>query len=104
MKKTLNILSAVDLSIISLWLISLIISRITADKPYADKIAAVFVILYFIAVIVVAVYTVASVILLIKKKKFSLPLLIFTYAINFAWVTVLAIVLEKIIDMGSSLL
>ncbi len=101
MKKILNIFAITDLSVLALWLISFIVARLTADTPYADPIAAVFVIFYLIAIITVLVFTVASVIMLIMKKKFSLPLLIFTYAINLAWIAVLVMVIKNMTFMGS---
>lgn len=103
MKKLLNIFAAADLSVLALWLISFIAARLTADKTYADAVAAVFVILYLIAIIAVLVFTVVSVILLIKKKEFSLPLLIFTYVINLAWIAVLVMVVKNMTFMGSPL-
>lgn len=103
MKKILNIFAIADLSVLALWLISLIVARITAETAAAYPLAAAFVIIYIIAIITVAVFTVASVILLIKKKGFSLPLLIFTYVINFAWIAVLVAVVKNITVMGSTL-
>lgn len=103
MKKTLNILSTVDLSVLALWLIAFIVARLTAETSAADPISAAFVIIYAVAIITVLVFTVASVILLIKKKEFSLPLLIFTYVMNFAWIAVLIALIQHIIDMSSTL-
>lgn len=103
MKKILNILSIADLSVLALWLISLIVARLTADTAAADPIAAAFVIIYAVAIIAVLVYTIVSVILLIKKKEFSLPLLIFTYVMNFAWIAVLIAVVKNMTIMGSTL-
>ena len=94
MKKTLNILSIADLSIIVLWAVALAVSRITAETQYANYIAAAFVIIYAIAILAVAAYTVASIILLLKKKKFSLPLLLFTYITNAAWVAIIFMVID----------
>ena len=45
-------------------------------------------------IIAVLIHTIASVILLLKKKKFSLPLLIFTYVMNIAWISILAMVIN----------
>lgn len=94
MKKTLNILSVTDLAVIGIWAIALAVSRLTAETPYANYIAAAFVIIYAIAIVAVAAYTVASIILLIKKKKFSLPLLLFTYITNIAWVAIIFMVID----------
>lgn len=99
MKKLINIFAIIDLSVIALWTVSLIIARITADTASADIFAAIFVIIYIAAIIAVAAFTVASIILLIKKKKFSLPLLIFTYTINLAWVAVFAMVIEYVTNI-----
>lgn len=104
MKKTINILAIADLSVLALWLISFIVSRLTAETSAAAPISAAFVIIYAVAIITVLVFTVASVILLIKKKEFSLPLLIFTYVMNFAWIAVLVALIQHIIDMASTLL
>ena len=95
MKKTLNALSITDLSVLALWLISFIVARLTADTAYADSFAAAFVIIYAIAIIAVVAYTVTSVILLIKKKKFSLPILITAYVANAVWVFVLIMVMYR---------
>lgn len=103
MKKFLNILAIADLSVLALWLISFIVARLTAETSAADPVAAAFVIIYAVAIITVSVFTVASVILLVKKKEFSLPLLIFTYVMNFAWVAVFVALIQHIIDMGSTL-
>ena len=89
MKKTLNILSVTDLAVIGIWAIALAVSRLTAETAYANHIAAAFVIIYALAIIAVAAYTVASILLLIKKKEFSLPLLLFTYITNIAWVAII---------------
>lgn len=65
---------------------------------YADGFAAAFVIIYATAAVAVAAYTVASVILLIMKKKFSLPLLITAYVANFIWISVFALVIHRFIN------
>ncbi len=98
MKKTLNILSTADLSVLALWLISFIAARLTAEIAYADAFAAAFVIIYAIAAVMVIVYTVASVILLIKKKKFSLSLLVTAYVTNLIWVAVFAMVIYRFMN------
>ncbi len=98
MKKTLNILSIADLSVLALWLISFVSARITADTSYADGFAAAFVIIYSIAAVAVISYTVASVILIIKKKKFSLPLLITAYVTNSVWIAVFALVIHRFLN------
>ncbi len=103
MKKLLNIFAITDLSVLTLWLIIFIIARLTADTAAADYFAAAFVIIYAIAIVAVLAFTVASVILLIKKKEFSLPLLIFTYVMNFAWIAVLIAVVKNMTIMGSPL-
>ena len=96
MKKLLNILAITDLSVLALWAISLIISRIAADSATVDIFAAIFVIIYIIAIVIVAAFTVTSIILMVKKKKFSLPLMIFTYAVNIAWVAIFAMVIDYV--------
>lgn len=90
-KKALNILSVIDLSLLALWALVLLLSRIFAENTYFS---AAFVIIYAIAIIAVLIHTIASVILLLKKKKFSLPLLIFTYVMNIAWISILAMVIN----------
>lgn len=95
MKKTLNILSVVDLSVLALWLISFIVARLTAETAYADSFAAAFVIIYAIAAVTVVAYTITSIIFLVKKKKFSRPILIAAYVTNFTWVAVLAMVMYR---------
>lgn len=103
MKKTLNIFAITDLSVLTLWIITLIAARIAADTSWADPVSAAFVIIYIIALAVVAAFTIASIILLIMKKQFSLPLLIFTYIMNFAWIAVLVAVIKNMTIMGSTL-
>lgn len=98
MKKTLNILSTVDLSVLALWLISFIVSRMTAETAYADYVAAAFVIIYGIATVAVVAYTIASVVLMIMKKKFSLPLLVTAYVANISWIVILAMVINRFIN------
>lgn len=94
MKKTINILSIADLSVIALWAIALVISRLTAETSFASTIAAVFVVIYAVAIVFVAAYTIASIVLFIKKKKYSLPLVFFTYVINIAWVAIIFMVVD----------
>jgi hypothetical protein len=95
MKKTLNILSTADLSVLALWLISFVAARLTAETAYADGFAAAFVIIYAIAAVAVVAYTIASVTLLILKKKFSLSLLITAYITNIIWIAVFAMVMYR---------
>ena len=95
MKKTLNILSIADLSVLALWLISFIAARLTAETAYADSFAAAFVIIYAIAAVAVVAYTVATVILLVMKKKSSLSLLVTAYIANIVWVAVFAMVMYR---------
>ena len=97
MKKTLNILSIADLSVLALWLISFIAARLTAETAYTDSFAAAFVIIYAIAAVAVVAYTIASVILLITKKKFSLSLLITAYITNLVWIAVFAMVMYRFV-------
>lgn len=98
MKKTINTLSIIDLSVLALWLISFVTARITAETPCADYVAAAFVIIYGIATVAVAVHTIASVVLLIRKKKCTLSLLITTYVTNFIWVAVFAMVITRFLN------
>ncbi|MBQ2846821.1 MAG: hypothetical protein IJE74_01005 [Clostridia bacterium] len=99
MKKVLNILAITDLSVLALWAVTLIISRIAADSASADVFAAIFVIIYIIAIVAVAAFTVASIILMVKKKKFSLPLMIFTYVVNIAWTAIFAMVIDYVTNI-----
>lgn len=98
MKKTINILSIIDLSVLALWLISFITARITAEMPCADYVAAAFVIIYGIAAAAVVIHTIASVILLILRKKCSLSLLIATYVTNAVWSAVFAMVIIRFLN------
>lgn len=98
MKKTINILSTVDLSVLALWLISFIVSQITAQTPYADYVAAAFVVIYAIAAVTVVAHTIASVVLLVMKKKFSLSLLITAYVANISWTVILAMVINRFLN------
>lgn len=91
MKKALNILSAADLSVLVLWAAFLTASRIF---PETEFFSVAFVIVYAIAIITVLLHTIVSIVLLIKKKGCSLPLLISTYAINFVWVIILAMLIS----------
>ena len=91
MKKALNILSAADLSVLVLWAAFLTASKIF---PETEFFSAAFVIVYAIAIITVLLHTIVSIVLLIKKKSCSLPLLISTYAINFVWVIILVMLIS----------
>ena len=96
MKKALNILSTADLSVLALWAVLLAFSRFF---PETEFFSAAFVVVYAIAIITVLIHTVVSVILLVKKKSFSLPLLILTYAINFAWIIILVVLINYAINI-----
>ena len=91
MKKTINILSVIDIAVIALWAVALAFSRIF---PETEFFSAAFVIIYAIAILTVLLHTIISVILLIKKKSYSLPLLISAYAINFAWTVILVMLID----------
>lgn len=96
MKKTLNIISVADLAVLALWAITLAVSRLTAETEISQYFAAAFVILYIAAIIVAAAYTVTSIVLFIKKKEFSFPLVFFTYVMNIAFVAVTALVIDYV--------
>lgn len=74
-----------------LWAAFLTASRIFPETKFFS---AAFVIVYAIAIITVLLHTIVSIVLLIKKKGCSLPLLISTYAINFVWVIILVMLIS----------
>ncbi len=96
MKKAINILSIIDLSILALWTVLLVLSRLFAETTFF---AAATVIVYAIAILAVLIHTIATAILLIKKKKYSRPLLISAYLINILWVAILVAVINYAINI-----
>lgn len=100
MKKTINILSAIDLSAMGLWLITLVISLMTQNE-----IASVaFLIAYIITVITVIAHTVSSVVTFVKKKPYSKALLITACTVNTVWFVILILVIKNFSDMISKYL
>lgn len=87
-----------------IWLAVFVLARITANNNFADYFAAAFVIVYLAVTVWVLAYTVISVILLIKKSEFSAVLLIFTYALNIAFIALLIWSIINIKVMGSTVL
>ena len=97
MKKTINFLSAVDLSAMGLWVITLVISLVTQNE-----IASVaFLIAYIITVITVIAHTVSTVVTLVKKLPYSKALLITACTVNTAWFLILILVIKNFSDMIS---
>lgn len=97
MKKTINILSAIDLSAMGLWLITLVISLMTQNE-----IASVaFLIAYIITVITVIAHTVSTVVTFIKKMPYSKALLITACTVNTVWFVILILVVKNFSDMIS---
>lgn len=100
MRKTINILSAIDLSAMVLWLITLVISLMTQNE-----IASVaFLIAYIITVITVIAHTVSSVVTFVKKKPYSKALLITACTVNTVWFVILILVIKNFSDMISKYL
>lgn len=100
MKKTINILSVIDLAAIAVWLTACILALIFAENTV---ISVIFLFAYILAFIAVAVFLVTSVILLILKKPFSKALLITAYAASAVWIIVFAAVINRFGAMISSL-
>lgn len=97
MKKTINILSAVDLSAMGLWLITLVISLVTQNE-----IASVFfLIAYIISVVTVIAHTVSTVVTFIKKNPYSKALLITACTVNTVWFLILILVIKNFSEMIS---
>lgn len=103
-KSILNIFSFADMAALLIWLTVFVLARITANNNFADYFAAAFVIVYLAVTVWVLAYTVISVILLIKKSEFSAVLLIFTYALNIAFIALLIWSIINIKVMGSTVL
>lgn len=103
-KSILNFFSFADMAALFIWLAVFVLARITANNNFADYFAAAFVIVYLAVTVWVLAYTVISVILLIKKSEFSAVLLIFTYALNIAFIALLIWSIINIKVMGSTVL
>lgn len=100
MRKTINILSAIDLSAMGLWLITLVISLMTQNE-----IASVaFLIAYIITVITVIAHIVSTVVTFVKKKPYSKALLITACTVNTVWFVILILVIKNFSDMISKYL
>ncbi len=100
LKKTVNILSAVDLAAMLLWVIALVVSLITQNEIAS----VVFLIAYIITVITVIAHTVSAALTLIKKRPYSKALVFGTCAVNTVWFLMLILVIRNMSDMFSSLM
>lgn len=99
LKKSINILSAVDLAVMAIWVITLAVSLVTQNE-----IASVFfLIAYIISAVSVIAHTVSTVITFVKKKLYSKPLLYTACTVNTVWFLILILVIRNFSDMLSSL-
>lgn len=100
MKKTVNILSAVDLAAMLLWVITLAVSLITQNEIAS----VIFLIAYIITVVTVIAHTASTVKTIIRKSSYSKPLVFGTCAVNTVWFLMLILVVRNMSDMFSSLM
>lgn len=97
MKKTINILSAVDLAAMAVWVITLVVSLVTQNE-----IASVaFLIAYIITAISVIAHTVSTAVTFIKKKPYSKALLAAACTVNTVWFVILILVIRNFSEMIS---
>lgn len=101
MKKTINILSVIDLASIAVWLISFI----TAHATQNETAAIVFLWVYIAVTVITAVFIITSLVTFILKnhKGVSKPLFISACVIDAAWIIVLIAVIKSMTFMGSTL-
>ncbi len=98
MKKPINILSTVMLSLIGAWVISFVAAQLI---PH-DAASAVFLIIYIITLIAAVVFIIGSIITFIAKKHkgFSIPLFASACVCTAVWVGILIAVIDYTINVG----
>ena len=101
MRKTINILSAVDLLSIALWIVSLVAARILQK----DVFSVIFLWIYIAALLIVFAFTVSSVLLFLLKKvkSYSKPCFYTAWVINIIWIVIFIAVIKNMTVMGSPL-
>lgn len=100
LKKSVNILSAVDLAAMLLWVIALVVSLITQNEIAS----VVFLTAYIITVITVIAHTIFTAVTIIKKRHYSKALVFGTCAVNTVWFLMLILVIRNMSEMFSSLM
>jgi len=101
LRKTINILSAVDLLSIALWIVSLVAARILQK----DVFSVIFLWIYIAALLIVFAFTVSSVLLFLLKKvkSYSKPCFYTAWVINIIWIVIFIAVIKNMTVMGSPL-
>ena len=98
MKKPINILSTIVLSLLGAWILSFVASQLI---PH-DAASAVFLIIYIVTVLAVAAFIIGSIIVFIarKHKGFSIPLFATACVLTAAWIGILVAVIDYTINIG----